>query len=241
MGKQFTHIAPGKRKIEMYCAGTTMGVSNYPVYEMSGVHYQLPRPYSNNKVGKDGNKLLDTSWIQCLIRDIEKLSLHFIKSLPQGKQKSNTITYINKAYSTVPQELRLCGTFFTHMSVVGCMDPESSTYNESNAHVDEGDVFTAILNLCFPTVGGNTIFYDSYPTKKLGLDKTNPKIIHQFQFKHGHVHMGSFHSLVHAVQKCKGPRGSVILNLKSDVVDFFQTDNAHFYYQYQHNEQKKRK
>ena len=166
MCKQFTSISPGKRKCRMYCAGTTMGVTRYPTYQQEGVHRPIPRPYSCNKNGTNGHKFLQTFWMQMLIKDVEELSLQFLRSLPEGEQKSHTLRWINKCYGKVPQELRLGDSFFTHMSVTGCMDLDSSVFNVSNAHVDQGDVFTAIINLGFPKEGGNTIFYNLFPEKK---------------------------------------------------------------------------
>ena len=71
-----------------------------------------------------------------LLRDVEKVTLAFVQSLPEGFQRSELLEYIKKSYELVPEELRLCSTFFTSMMCMGSMCNDNNLSCENNAHVD---------------------------------------------------------------------------------------------------------
>ena len=233
IASSFDKVLPGKRGIVMYCAGSTMGLTYYPSYRLNNIHNSLPRPYSKCKENNKGFMTLQLCWMKELLKDIEKVTLSFLKNLPEGFQRTELMDYINKSYELVPEELRLCSTFFTSMMCMGSMSSDQDQFCENNAHVDEGDVVTAILDLGFPTEGGSTNFYSN------ALNEKCKKLTYCLNFKHGNVHIGSFHSIVHSVQPSKGLRGSIVFNLKRDIVDFFETDKVPYYNMYCYLEKKK--
>mgnify|MGYP003340955483 CR=1 FL=1 len=233
LASSFDKVKPGKRGIIMFCAGSTTGITHYPTYCLNHTHQSLPRPYSKSKEGNEAYKTLQLCWMKELLRDIEKITLSLISNLPEGFQKSELISYTNKSYNLVPEELRLYSTFFTSIMCMGSMSNQKDQFCSNNAHVDKGDVVTAILDLGFPIQGGSTFFYSNAINKAL---KTKT---YDLKFQHGHLHIGSFHSVVHSVQASEGIRGSIVFNMKRDIIDFFESDKVPFYNTYRYMESKK--
>ena len=132
------------------------------------------------------------------------------------------------------RECALCAMVLSDLARVAGVDVRSASCPVANVSVvDEGDVVTAILDIGFPTEGGSTNFYSN------ALNEKCKKLTYCLNFKHGHVHIGSFHSIVHSVQPSKGLRGSIVFNLKRDIVDFFETDKVPYYNMYCYLEKKK--
>ena len=61
----------------------------------------------------------------------------------------------------LPQSIKVCGTAFSHINMTVVPDGESM-----NIHVDEDDIFTAVLHIGNVVEGGETNFYDGLSADK---------------------------------------------------------------------------
>ena len=55
-------------------------------------------------------------------------------------------------------------------------------------------------------------------------------LVFKFEFKHGYIHFGLFYSMSHATETWKGRRGSIVLNLKKSMVQFFLSKAVVYYH-----------
>ena len=62
------------------------------------------------------------------------------------------------------------------------------------------------------------------------LLQTKEPLFFKFEFKHGYIHFGPFCSMLHATETWKGRRGSIVLNLKKSMVQFFLSKAVVYYH-----------
>ena len=203
----------------MFCAGSTMGAARYPFYRANnGSRKMLPRPFRSSLPNASGELYLQKPDIKLIFKDIEDIALHYILYImPNGNQKTRIMKSIHDCKKFVPNDLRICGTFFTQLSMIGDMKFVECV-EEVSPHVDSDDIFTAIVHLGKPITGGDLLSHSGNSSKNSGV------ILKRNKFVNGNIHMGSFTNVVHSVSAWKGVRGALSLNLKSSMIDFFKDD-----------------
>jgi len=118
----------------------------------------------------------------------------------------------------LPQSIKVCGTAFSHINMTVVPDGESM-----NIHVDEDDIFTAVLHIGNVVEGGETNFYDGLSADNAG------NIVHQEAFAHGKVQIGYFDKVYHGVSKYKGERYGLNFIMKKNVFEHFDKYGTMFY------------
>jgi len=212
----------------MYCAGSTIGPARKPFMRIDGKRKMLPRPYRACLFGNSGYHFMKRTWVIEFFKCIEAMALHFLtfhyKHCPDNNRILSNILLSKKI---VPNDLRICDTFFTQLSVVGDMSFLNCSA-KINPHVDKDDIFSAIIHFGKIDSGGDLLFFKNKDTNIKG------NLNHVVKFKHGMVHFGSFHSIYHAVDPWKGSRGSMVLNVKSSMIDHFSKQGNIYYNTYKH-------
>ena len=209
----------------MYCAGGTLGTARKPFIQTAfQKRTMMARPYTESLPGGSGYNLLKEKWASDFFKDIEKLALKFIYyGISYKYQRDKLLQSIFESKKTIPSDLRICGTFFTQLSLVGDMTFES-VGQEITPHIDGDDIFTAIIHFGTPITGGNLQLFS-------GNSKTNiGSLVKTHKFLNGNIHMGCFTDVVHSVSRWTGVRGSFSLNLKKSMLNFFEDVNRRSYY-----------
>ena len=213
--KTGTYSKISQRKVPMYLFGSTIGRTKFPQYCDSDGYHNLARPYANYKPNSKGRKIIDSVWFSEFV-------IYFLKELHPNKKKAKmTLFWISLAKKVIPRECRISDTFFNHMTLLGNLkDNEGSIH----PHVDSEDVITALFHVGSPSVGGNTLYYDGTSKNSKG------NIVHSIYFEHGRLQIGFYDKIVHSAEPWEGVRGGINLNLKRNVLSFFQKEKCRKYY-----------
>lgn len=212
-----------QRKINMYLFGSTIGRTNYPCYYDKDGYHNLPRPYAHYKPKSIARQTIDRTWFTEFVSDIEKAVIYFLRQLyPYSKKAKMTLFYMELSKKVIPMECRICGSCFNHMTMLGNLKYEVNS--EIKAHIDEEDIVTALFHIGEPKSGGSTLYFDGVSSKNKG------KIQHVVPFQHGRLQVGFFNETVHAAGEWEGIRGGINLNLKRNVLRFFQNKELSKYY-----------
>ena len=224
-----TYMKTSQRSIPMYVFGSTIGASRYPLYYLDNAYHNLPRPYADFRPKSPARQFTDSRWFTTFVQDVEASVIYFLRELYPNKAKAKITLYkIAKAKEVIPNNCRISGTFFSHMTFLG---PLSNNQKRSiSCHKDEEDVITALFHVGKPTQGGNTNFYSGDSKKTVGhLTKSIP-------FQHGRLQIGFFDDVVHSADEWEGNRGGINFNLKKNMLKFFSDDElSKFYYQYEND------
>ena len=221
------YIKTAKRKIAVYCYGATITAAEFPKYiDDEGNHHLLPRPYEKSKPGGIGFRLMMSSWFKSFVKSVETTVLDFLHNYHDNKNEANEIiSLMQQCKTVVPFELRVGGSSFTHMSVIGRMQDEG----EVPIHFDEKDYITALVHLGQVETGGSTQYFDGVSLKKKG------KIAKVIPFAHGQIQIGCYNNILHAGETWSGARGCINFNLKKIVIDHFVDVGSKYYRQYRSN------
>ena len=176
-------------------------------------YHNLPRPYADFKPGLPSRKMLDLQWFKEFVAAIENRVIFFLRELyPYTKKAKMTLFLLTLAKQVIPEECRISGSFFNHMTLLGNLSGSSIS-----PHKDEEDVITALFHVGKPKSGGETLYY-------AGKNKKQPgKVVHTISFQHGRLQIGFFDDTVHAAAPWEGVRGGINFNLKKNVLNFFRT------------------
>ena len=221
--KTVTCTRGSQRNIAMYLYGSTLGRTNYPCYMDGKGYHNLPRPYADFKPGLPSRRMLDQSWFKEFVAAIEERVIFYLRELyPDNKKAKLTLFLLTLAKQVIPEECRISGSFFNHMTLLGNLSGDANC--SISPHKDEEDVITALFHVGKPRAGGETLYY-------AGRNKKNPgKVVHSVEFQHGRLQIGFFDDTVHAAAPWQGLRGGINLNLKKNVLKFFQDKDLMKYY-----------
>ena len=202
-----------KRSTPMYCYGSTITCTRFPKFFSDGRPQILPRPYITSKPGQKGSNLLNTSWMQSFLHEVEHHVLHYLHNFCSDKAlKKITLLNIELSHKIIPQCLRLGGTCFTHMSVFGTVNKDDG---RMPIHYDERDIISCVFHLGKVNSGGLTSYYSGTTPNSPG------KKLYQVPFQHGTLQIGFFNKVLHGVDEWDGQRCGIQVNIKRDLLAHF--------------------
>lgn len=225
--KSGTYLKKSRRGIAMYLFGSTIGATRFPLYYKDNSYHNLPRPYCDFKPGLKARQYTDSKWFTTFVQDIEKCVIYFLREMYPDKKKAKlTLFKIAQAKKMIPHNCRISGTFFNHMTFLGNLNRDCTSMID--VHKDDEDIITALFHLGKPKSGGNTNFYS-------GDSKEDPgKLIYTTEFQHGRLQIGFFDNVLHSASGWEGYRGGINLNLKKNVLKFFNDPTlSKFYNKYE--------
>ena len=90
----------------------------YRYQRKDGTHGMLPRLLTASRLGKSAHDVMQQPWFKSFATQMERLALQY--ALKNDTQLFDELMQANKL---IPEELRVCGTIFTAMALVGdCED-----------------------------------------------------------------------------------------------------------------------
>ena len=224
--KMVPSMTTPKRKLKMYIFGSTIGPSRSPKYcHKNNIEHQkmLPRPMSYCKPGSKAWNYMNQPWFCSLVKDMEMFTMQHVTKFASNCSNMNLILRrIKYIEDNIPSSLRICGTIFTQMVLVG----ENNISSDMPLHLDKQDLLSCILTLGDVKSGGATQYYSG--------DKVNNnnKLLHEIEFVHGRIQIGQYDKIVHGVQSWIGTRLTVNLNIKIPLIQHFEMEGSSFYDKY---------
>lgn len=213
-----------KRSLPMFLFGSTIGSTKYPMYlsEDNSPH-PLPRPFADCKPFMLQDSFYDSQWFYDFVHDIELIVYQFLYiEYPNRMKAKYVLDCMALSKSIIPDCLRIKGTSFTQMAMVGRLEKKG---NVLPVHVDKYDVITALIHFGNVNEGGSTDYYD-------GCNRKHGKLSKSVSFEHGRVQIGFFNEIPHGASHWKGERGIINLNLKLNVLQHFQKYGDKYYKKY---------
>ena len=118
-----------------------------------------------------------------------------------------------------PDSLRLAGTWFTGMAIIGNLKiNKNKEKNHNHPHKDRNDMCSIFLQLGINVIGGETLYFDH----------SGENIVHKEQFEHGKFQVGPFDQSIHGAnywtEGCRGVISLYTNRLIYDHLDTFDTD-----------------
>ena len=218
-----TYFKTQKRSLAMYCFGSTITATRYPKYIKSGQHKILPRPYDKCKPGHSGDIFLNSLWFSEFVWAVESATLRFLREVhPHGKDRDDLLHKVMLCRTYVPEELRICKTFFTHFTMLGHLEQGEGV----PLHFDEKDIITALVHVGDVKQGGATTYYDGLSIKNKG------KKIKEVEFRHGQIQIGCYNKILHGADNWIGPRLVFNFNIKVGILDHFLQEGDYYFNQY---------
>lgn len=229
-------IPSGRHKGEIFCGGSTITADNchrqlkpFTVNRKKNesIYTTFPRPYKKCIPGQPGHQIICSTTFYSLFQEVQEITLQFVKSYYMPSTRRDKMLYfIDKCQSIVPSDLRIANTFFTHLTLHGKGELQDKSYTTSYyKHVDPHDIITVIIHLGNVETGGETVYYE-------GTEKCPGKPVKKIAHQNGNIQIGCYNKILHAQVPYKGRRGSMILNLKAPIVEYFQTYGTSCYEQY---------
>lgn len=179
-----------------------IGSTKFPTHlEYSLEREFVPRLNLKSKPGKSGWEVMQRPWFKALTKKAEDVVLSHLE-----RHDRHSLAKVLMFKRVAPEELRLCGSVFHALALVGDL---SNGHN--HAHVDKHDVCSVIIMLGKDILGGSTLYYDS----------EGKEVVHSEAFSHGKYQVGPFHEVKHAGQHWKGPRGILSFYTNRSMVEHF--------------------
>ena len=124
--------------------GSTMIGTQYPLFVHEEHFHVLPRPYISTKPDSTGQKNLSIDWFTSLVHDTETQVITFLVQIYTNTvQAMKILHYISFCKEYVPLSLRICGTFFTHMTYLGALKEGGGSIP---VHFDKPEIITALFH-----------------------------------------------------------------------------------------------
>ena len=214
----------GKRKVPMYCFGSTNFACNTPrLLLKDGRRMMIPRPYSKFKPShscfkkfiKDGIAMGD------LVLYLENFCLsyfNYLKSTEEWAYKA--LQDMLDSRKIVPKCCRIFNTAFTFLSLNGDLNDNVEGIGK---HVDTSDSFNVILHVGNCDVGGGTLYY---------MGKESNCLFETIPFNLGNMQVGQYSTVYHGTQSWLGQRCSLTFSVKKTIVDYFRTYGTFHYNKY---------
>ena len=216
----------GSRDVIFYQFGGTTGPARYPLFtnklSPTGVS-MLPRPVTKSRPGELGHSwMTNTAWLIKFTKDVARITLHYLSNR-QDPEASFIIHKIEQCIFQVHESVRICGTYFTQLIMVGSYNK----YDRIKVHLDKGEYITAVVTFGATEIKGGYTVYSN------GISDNNPgKIQHAIEFRHGRIQMGNFSEVYHGVSPYIGTRFSFVFSMKQNLVDHFVKFQSLYYKQF---------
>ena len=214
----------GKRKVPMYCFGSTNFACNTPrLLLKDGRRLMIPRPYAKfkpshpffNKFAKDDIGMGD------LILYLENLCINYFNDLKNTEDWADSaLQDMLDSREVVPKCCRIYNTAFTFLSLNGDLNDNVEGIGK---HVDINDSFNVILHVGNCSVGGGTLYY---------MGKESNTVFEMIAFNNGNLQVGQYSAIYHGTQGWTGQRCSIALSVKRTIVDYFRTYGSLHYNKY---------
>lgn len=237
LSESINRVTPhGRHKGEIFCAGSTITADKCHL-QLKPLHIKrkrnesmyttFPRPYKNYIPGGIGHQIIFSDTYYNLFQDIEKIAIEFVlRHYFQSNRRNKILHYINKCKKIVPLDLRIADTFFTHLTLHGKGELRDLSYETSYyKHVDPNDILTVIIHFGKVVEGGETVYYK-------GSERNAGDPVKKISHENGNIQIGCYNEILHAQTPYKGRRGSMVLNLKSAIVNYFEMYGKLAYEQY---------
>lgn len=162
----------------MFLFGSTIMAtcSKYQFIKQDGENGMLPRLNTASRPGGDGATMLQQLWLVEMAQNAERLAREYA-----ARHNSGIIDVLDEAKRIIPTELRIAGTSFTALALVGDLKP-----GDNHQHLDDHDVISIFTTVGDNDVtGGRTLYYDGGSA----FDKKDPagtcgNVIAETLFKH---------------------------------------------------------
>ena len=229
-------IPHGRHKGEIFCGGSTITADQChrqlkPLHvkrkKKESMYTTFPRPYKKYIPGEVGHQMIFSETYYNLFREVEEIAIEFVlRHYFQSNRRTKILNYIKQCKKIVPLDLRIADTFFTHLTLHGKGELRDKSYETSYyKHVDPNDILTVIIHFGIVKEGGETVYYE-------GTEKNAGKEIKKIPHKNGNIQIGCYNEILHAQAPYEGRRGSMILNLKETIINYFETYGQLAYEQY---------
>ena len=166
--------------------------------------------------------ILHNIWLKELVSDLASIIINHLTSTnpPGSKEILDDIDY---CLSSVLKSLRVCGTFFMSMYVLG--HPKISK-GMVPFHIDRNNIINTIIYIGPHNIEGG------YSIQMDGPNKQN--LIPEFlnKFTHGNVMVGNLNKLFHGVTPWNGWRQAIHLSIKKGIIQHFCEHTDYFYKQF---------
>ena len=200
----------------MTILGSTIGASlnDFIFVDGAGKRRNLPRRNSKCREGSDGFHALKKSWLVNITNQSDAIAHDFALT-----NDSHLLALLDEAKRIIPDELRISGSCFTGLALVGSCNADhgKDEYRRNHPHRDSNDVISLFVTLGDDSVtGGRTVYYDAKKSfSRKNPFKTSGKVVAHTKFVHGQYQIGPFERVVHGGQLWHGPRVlmSYFLNL----------------------------
>ena len=205
-----------KRGMIMHQYGSTMGFSKTPRIITSLCPLRTimcPRPVVPSRIGHIGYNVLNKRWIKNLVKDVENCLFIYLKKLIKKEFKYNKLFLdLKEIKEIVPDELRICGSVFHQMIVIG----DSKFSGQCKVHFDNKDIIACILTIGNPLSGGSTNYFDGIAPSNKG------NLICKIPFQHGRLQICLYGEILHSVSNWFGRRITINFNVKDEIYQFFK-------------------
>ena len=194
----------------MYQYGGTIGPSKYPTFKLdknSNKKQMLPRPVVKSRPFQLGHSILTKcNWLIDFVQHVERLTLNYLLE-HKSQLTVSVLDHVQFCKEYVHPSLRICGTFFTQMILVGCF---KHNHGSIPPHKDDDDHITALVSLGHMNSlkGGDTFYAEELSDGTLCIKKRVP-------YKHGNVQIGLYDHVKHGASDWhNGQRGVINFSLQ---------------------------
>ena len=133
---------------------------------------------------------------------------------------------LEEAKRIIPHELRISGSCFTGLALVGSFNADLGKVESchNHPHKDSNDVIFLFFTLGDDSVtGGKTLYYDGNKSfKRTDPYRTCGNLVANTTFVHGQYQIGPFERVVHGGQQWNGPRVLMSYFLNEQMLQHFR-------------------
>ena len=169
-------------------------------YMIDGV--VVPRLNRFTRKGSRGWEMLQKPCLADVAKSAEKEVLNYLR-----KNDKKTLSKVLLFQHLVPEHLRICGTIFNSVALVGDLSD-----NHNHRHRDKMDMCSIFITLGKGINGGSTLYWGG---------KENDKVLHEEKFCHGKFQVGPFDKVDHAGSHWTGPRGVLSFYISKQIYNHF--------------------
>ena len=200
------------KSVPMFLFGSTI-MGTHTSYIYKGV--LMPRANTESRPGRPGFEALKDADICGFARACEAFTLEYLRQHHSEKHK-RVLEF--KSRTVAHPELRVCGTIFTAMALVGNLQN-----GNNHLHMDFHDLCSCIIMVGTNIKGGSTIYYNGVSVKEPG------EIVHEEKHAHGKVQIFPFEVTPHKGSRWIGKRGIISFYVNLKIVEHFETYGSTLY------------
>ena len=170
----------------------------------------VPRLNHRTREGTAGWKMLQLPSLRKVAKIAESEVLKHLR-----KHDRETFSKVLLSRLLVPDHLRICGTIFSSVALVGDLSD-----NHNHRHRDKGDLCSIFITLGKGIQGGSSLYWGGKHEGKGGI------VLHREEFCHGKFQVGPFDKVDHAGENWTGPRGVMAFYMNKKIYyHFLERDN----------------